>query len=91
MRSRGGEARAKSVESVNTQVLQDFLEKNLLQASVISTDEARFYRGVRGYHKLLVNHSIGEFAHIEWLLPVITSQGKVCFEASLHKVVKGNK
>ena len=28
---------------------------------VISTDEASFYKRVRGYEHILVNHSVGEF------------------------------
>ncbi len=28
--------------------------------SVLSTDEARFYKPIRGYYKLLVNHSVGK-------------------------------
>jgi len=63
MRSRSGEVRARSMEGVNSDKIQSFLDQNVVKGSMLSMDEARFYRPVKGYHKFLVNHSVGEFVN----------------------------
>lgn len=56
MRSRDGQFRAKSVTSVNAKTMQHFLDENIVTNSIISTDEARFYKAVRGYHHFSKKH-----------------------------------
>ena len=62
-RSRDGKVKAKAVKNVNAKQMQDFLNESVTEDSIISTDEAPFYRKVRGYHHILVNHSAGEFVN----------------------------
>ena len=62
-RSRDGKVKAKAVKNVNAKQMQEFLDDSVVKNSVISTDEAPFYRKVRGYHHILVNHSAGEFVN----------------------------
>ncbi len=62
MRSRSGKVKAQSMEGVNSTKLQKFIDKHVVRGgSVLSTDEAKFYKPVRGYDKLLVNHSVGKW------------------------------
>ena len=61
MRSRDGKLKAKKMEVVNTSTIQEFIDNNIEKGSTICTDEARHYLGIRDYHHLLVNHSVGEF------------------------------
>lgn len=58
-----GKVKAKSVSRVNSGTLQAFLDDRVENGSTISTDEASFYKRVRGYHHILVNHSVGEFVN----------------------------
>ena len=62
-RSRDGKVKAKVVKNVNTKQMQEFIDSNVAENSVMSTDEAPFYKKVRGYHHILVNHNIGEFVN----------------------------
>ena len=43
--------------------VQTYLDQNVKIGSTISTDEASFYKPVKGYSKLMVNHSVGEFVN----------------------------
>ena len=43
--------------------MQEFIDQNMERGSVLCTDEARFYRPVTGYQKLVVNHSMSEFVN----------------------------
>jgi transposase-like protein len=61
MRSRDGKFRAGKMEVINMKTIQEKIEKNIEKGSIICTDEARHYKQIRGYHHLLVNHSVGEF------------------------------
>jgi transposase-like protein len=61
MRQRDGRVIAKSFDKVNSKTIQEYVDKHVKKGSTLSTDEARFYKPVRGYHKMMVNHSVGEF------------------------------
>lgn len=63
MRSRSGKVKVRSMYGINSDKIQAFIDKNVLCGSILSTDEARFYKPVRGYKKLLVHHSVGEFVN----------------------------
>lgn len=64
MRSRDGKVKAKSMKKINKAKIQQEIEENIEQNSVLATDEARFYAGgFRGYARLLVNHSVGQFVN----------------------------
>ena len=43
--------------------MQQYIDENVVAKSTLSTDEAKFYKPVKGYKKLLVNHSVGEFVN----------------------------
>ncbi len=62
-RSRDGRVKAKSMDRVNTRNMQEFMGQKIAQRSTISMDEATFYKRIRGYHHVLVNHSVGEFVN----------------------------
>ncbi len=63
MRSRDGKVRAEVMNKVNSKNMQKFLDDNIESGSTISTDEAKFYRPVEGYEKLLVNHSVSQYVN----------------------------
>ncbi len=64
MRSRSGEVKASIMRSsITTDSMQAMIDSNVSENSIICTDEARFYQGVKGYSKLMVNHSVGEFVN----------------------------
>lgn len=63
LKERGGQVRAISFSNVTTHSLQDFIDYNVKQGSVISTDEAQFYKNIVGYQKVIVNHSAREFVN----------------------------
>ena len=63
MRSRDGVVRAASMDKVNSATIQASLDDNVEKGSTLCTDEATIYKPVKGYHKLLVNHSMGEFVN----------------------------
>lgn len=63
LKERGGQVRVKSFDSVNTNSLQDYINRNVQQGSVLSTDEAQFYGRITGYQKIMVNHSAKEFVN----------------------------
>ena len=62
-RSRDGRVKARSMDRVNTHNMQEFIDETIVEGSTISTDEATFYKRIRGYHHVLVNHSVGEFVN----------------------------
>ena len=63
MRSRRGVVKAKSFNNLNSKNLQEYIDRNVQYGSVLSTDEASFYIPIKGYQKLLVNHSVKEFVN----------------------------
>ena len=63
LRERGGIVKAKAFTRINSSNMQEFIDQNVERGSVLCTDEARFYRPVTGYQKLVVNHSMSEFVN----------------------------
>lgn len=63
VRARSGDVRMQFINPLNSSTIQQFIDKNVVRGSVLATDEARFYKPVRGYHKLLVNHGVGQFVN----------------------------
>lgn len=61
MRTREGKVRAAVMISVNSANIQEYLDNNLEKGSTLCTDEATIYKPIKGYHKQMVNHSMGEF------------------------------
>lgn len=61
MRSRDGKVKAKSVKKVDGDNIQSILDTSVKKDSILCTDEARIYRPVVGFHKMMVNHSVGEY------------------------------
>ena len=63
LRSRDGQVKATTMERINTNTMQDYLDTNVEVDGTICTDEAKFYQGITGYQKMMVNHSVGEFVN----------------------------
>ena len=63
LRERGGRVKAKAFSGINSSNMQEFIDQNVERGSILCTDEARFYRPVIGYQKLVVNHSMSEFVN----------------------------
>ena len=63
LRSRDGKVKASTMTTINTKTMQTMIDDNVAEDSALCTDEARFYQGVTGYQKLVVNHSAGEFVN----------------------------
>ena len=63
LRERGGQVKAKAFSGINSSNMQKFIDQNVECGSVLCTDEARFYRPVKGYQKLVVNHSMSEYVN----------------------------
>jgi transposase-like protein len=63
MRSRDGTVRASSVAKVNSDSIQASLDRHIKKGSTLCTDEATIYKPIKGYSKLMVNHSVGEFVN----------------------------
>ncbi len=61
MRNRNGQVKANTMDVINTATMQSLIDNNIELNSTICTDEARFYQGITGYQKMMVNHSVGEF------------------------------
>jgi len=61
MRSRDGKVHAAAMEKVNSNNIQKMLDLHVKKGSVLCTDEAPIYQPIKGYQKMMVNHSIGEF------------------------------
>ena len=62
-RERKGRVKAKLFDKVNSKSIQKYIDSNISDKSIISVDEASFYKPVKGYRKLIVNHSVGEFVN----------------------------
>lgn len=60
---RGGETRAEVAKSMGSFAIQDFIEKHVEKENTrLMTDKSQSYERVaRGYDRLIVNHSIGEY------------------------------
>ena len=63
IKQRNGHVKAQSFESINSSLLQKYIDKNVSLGSVLSTDEALFYRPIKNYPKLVVNHSAKEYVN----------------------------
>ncbi len=63
LKQRNGYVKAKSFESINSPLLQNYIDKNVSLGSILSTDEAKFYRPIKNYSKLVVNHSVKEYVN----------------------------
>ncbi len=63
LRERGGQVKTKAFSGITASGMQEFIDQNVERGSVLCTDEARFYRPVTGYQKLVVNHSMSEFVN----------------------------
>lgn len=63
LRERGGQVKTKAFSGINSSNMQEFIDQNVERGSVLCTDEARFYRPVKGYQKLVVNHSMSEYVN----------------------------
>lgn len=63
LRQRDGNVKAKSFNAVNSQNIQEYIDNNVAKDSILSTDEARVYKSIKNYKKIVVNHSIKEFVN----------------------------
>jgi transposase-like protein len=63
LRERDGKVIAQSVKSVNSETVKTIVKKNIEEGSILSTDEANFYKPIKGYSKISVNHSVKEFVN----------------------------
>ena len=63
MRSRDGEVRMKAIKKARKFDIQLFLDRNIEKGATISTDEAHHYKGITGYDKISVNHSVSQFVN----------------------------
>lgn len=43
--------------------MQQYIDANVSLGSTINTDEAKFYIPIKGYKKMMVNHSISEYVN----------------------------
>lgn len=57
MKERGGKVVAKAFDKVNSKNIQRYIDGNVAQGSVLSTNEAMFYRPIKGYNKMMINQS----------------------------------
>lgn len=63
MKQRNGRVKAKSFDKVNSDNIQEYINNNVAKNSVLSTDEARVYKPVKNYKKVMVNHSVSEYVN----------------------------
>lgn len=63
LKNRGGRVKAAMMEKVNSQSIQEYLDQNVEKGSILSTDEATFYKPIKGYTKVMVNHSVKEYVN----------------------------
>lgn len=61
MRSRNGVVKATKVDKVNSNAIQNMMNKAIDKNPTRYTDEAPIYKGIAGYKQRMVNHSAGEF------------------------------
>ena len=93
MRQRDGKIKAGTMQSLNCKTIQNKLEANVEKGSILCTDDARHYKRVRGYHHLLVNHSVGEFVKGMASTNAIESVWSVLkrgYQGTFHHFVKKN-
>ncbi len=63
IKERNGKVVAKSFSKVNSKELQKYIDKYVKKESILNTDQAKIYHPIKGYIKMMVNHSIGEFVN----------------------------
>ena len=61
VKERKGRVKAKTVSNANTKEVQSLLDAYIKKQSTLCTDEAVFYKGIKGYEERVVNHSLGEY------------------------------
>ncbi len=61
LRSRDGKVKAGPVNTLTTGTMQTIIDKHVRTDSALCTDEALFYKGIRGYNRFSVNHAAGEY------------------------------
>ena len=55
--------KVKPMSKVSSTEVQSLLDENVSKGSMVCTDEARFYVGIKGCDVHMVNHSVGEFVN----------------------------
>lgn len=63
IKKRDGRVVAKSFERLNSFEMQKYIDANVALDSTVNTDEAKFYKPIKGYKKMMVNHSISEYVN----------------------------
>ena len=63
IKQRDGRVVAKSFEILNSVEMQRYIDTNVALDSTINTDEAKFYKPIKGYKNMMVNHSISEYVN----------------------------
>ena len=63
MKQRKGKVIAHSLNKTDSKTIQKSLDKHIKKDGIISTDEARFYKPIKHYKKVMVNHSVSEFVN----------------------------
>lgn len=61
LHKRDGRIKAKAFSGITASNMQEFIDQNVGRGSVLCADETRFYSLIKGYQKLVVNHSMSEF------------------------------
>jgi transposase-like protein len=61
MKQRGGIVIAKHVSNTSAKTLQGFIGDNVMAGANVYTDNFKSYCGLKGYNRLSVNHSVGEY------------------------------
>ena len=61
MRERNGKVKATVIENTESRTIKNQISKNIVQGSIVCTDEHRSYIGLKGYSHLTVNHSAKQF------------------------------
>ena len=63
MKQRDGKVIAQPFNKVDSKTMQTYINSNVEKGSILSTDEARFYKLIKEYKKMMVNHSAKEFVN----------------------------
>ena len=61
MQSRDGVVQSTKADKVNSNAIQNMINKAIDKNATLYTDEATIYKGIAGYKQRMVNHSAGEF------------------------------
>ena len=61
LRDRFGNIKLERFDKLDGNAMQEFINNNVAPGSILSTDEARFYKSIKGFEKVMVNHSIKEY------------------------------